>query len=102
PSLGHGTLVRHVAYKLPGVSGKLGPDAGNLYHYLHASMVDPLLPFRLLDLRSVDKARDEVVTGSRNRLMARWARQQRKQQEVKEEDPEGEVEEGRIHIAHHR
>ena len=65
--LGQGTLVRHYSYKLNGLEKKLGPSPGNLYHYLHCSVFDPLLPFRLIDLR--DSARDELVTGSRNRLM---------------------------------
>lgn len=69
PSLSKGTLVRHFAYKLTNLEKQLGPSPGNLYHYLHFSMFDPLLPFRLIDLRQKGKERDEVVRGSRNRLM---------------------------------
>jgi len=69
PQLQHGTIVRHVAFKLSGIDGQLGPSPGNLYHYLHASLFDPLLPFRVIDLRSITRPKDELVTGSRNRLM---------------------------------
>ena len=65
----NGTLVRHIGYKLPQLSGSLGPSPGNLYHFLHCSLFDPLLPFRVVDLRDRAKAKDELVTGSRNRLM---------------------------------
>jgi hypothetical protein len=67
PGLLKGTMVRHVNYRLANASKGLSASPGNLYHYLHFSMFDPLLPFRLIDLRS--HPRDEVVTGSRNRLM---------------------------------
>jgi hypothetical protein len=67
PVMLKGTLVRHVSYRLTNESKSLSSSPGNLYHYLHFSMFDPLLPFRLIDLR--DQQRDEVVTGSRNRLM---------------------------------
>jgi hypothetical protein len=69
PQLTHGTLVRHYTYKLPKLDGSLAPSPGNLYHYLHCSLFDPLFPFRLIDIRDREKARDELVTGSRNRLM---------------------------------
>ncbi len=69
PKIRYGTLVRHICYKLPNVDGVLGPAPGNLYHYLHWTMFDPLLPFRILDYRSKDKKKNELVTGSRNRLM---------------------------------
>jgi hypothetical protein len=69
PSLTNGTLVRHYSYKLPKLDGSLAPSPGNLYHYLHCSLFDPLLPFRVIDLRDPGKVRDELVTGSRNRLM---------------------------------
>lgn len=69
PEWNHGTLVRHVAYQLPDLTGDLGPSPGNLYHYLHASLFDPLLPFRVLDLRKPGKEKNELVSGSRNRLM---------------------------------
>jgi hypothetical protein len=68
PQLKKGVLIRHYSYQLSGVTGKLGPAPGNLYHYLHVSMFDPLFPFRVIDRRD-DQIKDEVVTGSRNRLM---------------------------------
>jgi hypothetical protein len=64
-----GTIVRHYGFKLPNLDATLGASPGNLYHYLHASLFDPILPFRLLDLRNTGKEKDEIVTGSRNRLM---------------------------------
>lgn len=91
PDFEHGTLVRHVAYKLPGIAGSLSPSSGNLYHYLHTSMFDPLLPFRVIDLRDPNRARDELVTGNRNRLMRLVARK------ADEDTPEG-----RIQVQHHR
>src|ERR1044071_906491 len=69
PVLAAGTLVRHYAYKLPNLSGRLGPGTGNLYHYLHVSLFDPLFPFRIYDLRDEKQMRQELVRGSRNRLM---------------------------------
>lgn len=69
PTLKYGTLARHISYKLPSVDGMLGPSPGNLYHYLHYSLFDPLLPFRITDLRQDEKERNELITGSRNRLM---------------------------------
>jgi len=69
PSIKHGTIVRHIGYKLGDVAGSLGPAPGNLYHYLHCSIFDPLFPFRIVDLRIPGKEKDELVTGSRNRLM---------------------------------
>jgi hypothetical protein len=89
PELASGTLVRHYGYKLPGVSGSLSPSEGNLYHFLHVSLFDPLFPFRVIDLRDTAKARDELVTGNRNRLM--------RLVQTKEEGAEG-----RIEIRHHR
>jgi hypothetical protein len=68
PKLTKGTLVRHFTYKLTNLSGKLGPGTGNLYHYFHASLFDPLFPFRVYDLRD-QNARQELIRGSRNRLM---------------------------------
>ena len=65
----HGTLVRHIGFKLSGLNATLGPSPGNLYHYLHATLFDPLLPFRLLDLRRPASLKNELVSGSRNRLM---------------------------------
>jgi hypothetical protein len=69
PLLKKGVLVRHYAYQLSGIAGKLGPAPGNLYHYLHVSMFDPLFPFRVIDRRDPDQPREELITGSRNRLM---------------------------------
>jgi len=69
PEFSKGTLVRHIGYRLTGVSKQLAPSPGNLYHYLHYSLFDPLLPFRIWDLRSAEGARSEYVGGSRNRLM---------------------------------
>lgn len=66
--LSHGTVVRHVSYRLSNLTNKLSPSPGNLYHYLHCSAFDPLFPFRVVDLRPKD-GRDERVSGSRNRLM---------------------------------
>lgn len=65
----HGTLVRHFAFKLPSLAANLQAVPGNLYHFLHVSLFDPLLPFRLFDLRRNGKERDELISGSRNRLM---------------------------------
>jgi hypothetical protein len=89
PSLSKGTMVRHVSYRLPKLAGKLGPDAGNLYHFLHLSAFDPLLPFRVIDLREAGKEKDELVTGNRNRLMRLVQRQEAGA-------------EGRTEIRHHR
>ncbi len=68
PKLAKGTLVRHFTYKLTNLSGKLGPGTGNLYHYFHSSLFDPLFPFRVHDLRDKN-GRQELIRGSRNRLM---------------------------------
>ncbi|GJM25044.1 MAG: hypothetical protein DHS20C16_14590 [Phycisphaerae bacterium] len=68
PILNNGTLVRHVGFKLSGLSKSFQASPGNLYHYLHLSMFDPLLPFRVIDIRG-DSVKDERVGGSRNRLM---------------------------------
>lgn len=65
-----GTLVRHFGYKLNGLENSLGPTPGNLYHHLHNLLFDPVLPFRLIDRRFRGKEKNEVVKGSRNRLMA--------------------------------
>jgi hypothetical protein len=69
PVLTKGTLVRHYAYKLTGLDGTLAPSPGNLYTFLQTSLFDPILPFRLMDLRDSTRVKDELVTGSRNRLM---------------------------------
>jgi hypothetical protein len=89
PAFETGTLVRHLGYKLHGLTGSLSPTPGNLYHYLHVSMFDPLLPFRVIDLREPAKARDELVTGNRNRLMRL----------VQKRDDE---KEGRVEMRHYR
>lgn len=68
--LGTGTIVRHVGYNCTGFNGILGPDKGNLYHMLNYLMFDPLLPFRLIDLRIPGSLKNELITGSRNRLMS--------------------------------
>lgn len=67
PEFARGTLARHIGYRLDSLTGSFGPSPGNLYHYFHAIMFDPLFPFRIYDLRGNGK--DELVTGSRNRLM---------------------------------
>lgn len=83
----HGTLVRHIAFKLPGLAGGLQAVPGNLYHFLHASLFDPILPFRLLDLRRSGRERNELVSGSRNRLMKYTT----KTQDEEDEDSAGEL-----------
>lgn len=65
----NGTLVRHIAFRLTGISKPLSPSEGNLYHYLHCSLFDPLLPFQIIDLRNRNSIKQEISTGSRNRLM---------------------------------
>jgi hypothetical protein len=70
PEFSQGTLVRHVGYRLTGIAKALGPASGNLYHYLHYTLFDPLLPFRIWDLRgNASSQRMEFISGSRNRLM---------------------------------
>jgi hypothetical protein len=69
PTMQKGTLVRHYAYRLSKLDKTLGSSPGNLYHYLHYSLFDPLLPFRIIDLRDPNATKNELVTGSRNRLM---------------------------------
>jgi len=66
-----GTLVRHFGYKLGEDYDKsLQATGSNLYHFFHSSLFDPLFPFRLIDIRSrYSTNKDEVVKGSRNRLM---------------------------------
>lgn len=64
-----GTLVRHYGYKLRGLEKTLNPAPGNLYHLFHYMMFDPLLPFRVIDLRKEGDIKNERITGSRNRLM---------------------------------
>ncbi|WP_395620495.1 hypothetical protein [Dokdonella sp.] len=74
PALVHGTFVRHICYRLGGISKSLGPAPGNLYHYLHYTLFDPILPFRIWDLRAGSQGRSEYVGGSRNRLMQNFAK----------------------------
>jgi len=64
-----GTLVRHIAFRLTNISKPLSPFEGNLYHYLHCSLFDPLIPFQIIDVRNKESIRQEISTGSRNRLM---------------------------------
>lgn len=90
PELPYGTLVRHVGFELSGLDKGLGPSLGNLYHYLHLSMFDPLIPFRTMDIRG-NTVKDERIGGSRNRLMKLVE---------KGEDDDGES--GRISVVHHK
>ena len=82
PSFAHGTVVRHIRYRLTNLDKPLQASPGNLYHYLHYSVFDPLLPFRLVDLRK--SPRNEYVGGSRNRLMSHAAA--KASQKVDDED----------------
>jgi hypothetical protein len=70
PVFEKGTVVRHISYRLGGLDKGLHSSPGNLYHYLHYTIVDPIIPFRLLDLRP-NKPKNEYVGGARNRLMAK-------------------------------
>ena len=90
PELRHGTLVRHIGFELSGLDKGLSAAPGNLYHYLHLSMFDPLIPFRAMDIRGTT-AKDERIGGSRNRLMKLV---------VKGEEDDGES--GRISVIHHK
>lgn len=65
----NGTLVRHYSFRLTNISKPLSPFEGNLYHFLHCSMFDPLIPFQIIDLRNNESIKQEISTGSRNRLM---------------------------------
>jgi len=69
PAFKKGTLVRHYSFTLSKLDKMLQATPGNLYHYLHSSLFDPLLPFRIIDLRQPGKEKNELVSGSRNRLM---------------------------------
>jgi hypothetical protein len=75
PDLVHGTLVRHVGFRLEGIDKQLQASPGNMWHYLNAIMFDPLLPFRLVDLRDTrrDRHRNELISGSRTRLVSTTA-----------------------------
>jgi hypothetical protein len=90
PELRHGTLVRHIGFELSGLDKGLSPAPGNLYHFLHLSMFDPLIPFRAMDIRGTT-AKDERIGGSRNRLMKLV---------VKGEEDDGES--GRTSVIHHK
>lgn len=68
PSLVKGTVVRHICYRLSNLDKGLQSSPGNLYHFLHFSMFDPLIPFRVVDLRPLNP-KNEYVGGARNRLM---------------------------------
>lgn len=70
-SFNSGTLVRHYGYRLDGLEKTLTASPGNLYHLLQNMMFDPLIPFRVMDMRKADALKDELITGSRNRLMMR-------------------------------
>ncbi len=90
PELRHGTLVRHIGFELSGLDKGLSPAPGNLYHYLHLSMFDPLIPFRAMDIRG-NTAKDERIGGSRNRLM-----------KLVEKGDEDDGESGRTSVIHHK
>lgn len=90
PELYHGTLVRHIGFELSGLDKGLSPAPGNLYHYLHLSMFDPLIPFRVMDIRGA-AAKDERVGGSRNRLM-----------KLVDKGAEDDVDSGRTSIIHYK
>lgn len=65
-----GTVVRHCGYKLDGFHKTLTSAPGNLYHLFQHMMFDPLIPFRMIDLRrNAQFHKDEIIKGSRNRLM---------------------------------
>jgi hypothetical protein len=73
PQFEIGTCVRHFDFRMPGFIGTLGPSPSkqqsNLYHALHVTMFDALLPFRAIDLRDPEKQKNELIGGNRNRLM---------------------------------
>jgi hypothetical protein len=64
-----GTWVRHCGYEIAGFEKTLGPSPGNLCHLLHYKMFDPIIPFRVVDLRDPSSVEDELVIGARNQLM---------------------------------
>lgn len=69
PDFATGTLVRHYGYRLEGLERPLSTSTRNLYHALNYMLVDPLLPFRITDVRKKTAHRSEIVIGTRNRLM---------------------------------
>lgn len=89
PGWVNGTLVRHIAFKLHGLTATLSSSPGNLYHYLHLTLFDPLLPFRVIDVRD-DAIKNELVSGSRNRLMRLTKKKK------------GEESDGRTDLRHYR
>ncbi len=70
PAVSCGTVVRHYGYQLKGLEGPLSTSPGNVYHLLQHLLFDPLLPFRVVDLRRAGSYRRKIVIGSRNRLLA--------------------------------
>ena len=90
----NGTIVRHISYRLIGLDGRLGPGAGNLYHFLQSSLFDPLIPVGLIDLREPKRARREVILGSRNRLMKRAI--------ISPQEEEDDEQFSRIQLKHYR
>lgn len=85
PQLAKGTVVRHVGYRLSNLDKGLQASPGNLYHYLHFSMFDPLIPFRVVDLRAKN-TKNEYVGGARNRLMSKAKQYKEQQQSEGDED----------------
>ena len=73
PTFGQGTFIRHIDYRLEGLTSSFQLAIGNLYQYLHCTAFDPLLPFRIVDLRGSTPTfiKNELVNGSRNKLMAK-------------------------------
>lgn len=98
PDVVRGTLVRHISYRLTNLTNRLQASPGNLYHYLHYSVFDPLIPFRLLDLRGTEP-RNEYVGGARNRLMERTRQAERARQAQHQSIDE---EEKSVQIRHYR
>jgi len=86
-----GTLVRHVGYELDSLHNTLNPAPGNLYHLFQQMMFDPLLPFRVIDLRkpaAFGAFRNELITGSRNRLMKYTLEIGATEKQTEEQEPE--------------
>ncbi len=65
----NGTLVRHYAYQLGALDRPFSTSPGNLLHMLEYMLFDPVLPLRLVDLRTPGEISSVIVIGSRNRLM---------------------------------
>ncbi len=66
----HGTIVRHYGYQARSMENPLSSSPGNMYHLMNYMLFDPVLPFRVVDLRQPGHYRSRVVIGSRNRLLA--------------------------------